>query len=205
MKLIIIGPPGSGKGVQSELISKKCGIPHISVGQMYREEISKESETGKKVKRMVERGELAPDKVTINLLERRLGRKDAKNGYVIDGFPRTLAQAKGIEESIEVIYLRVSDEVVVERLSHRFQCERCGKIEVSPGKCRKCRTVLVRRTDDEEETVRARLKIFHRSIRPILDHYARKNILHEVDGDQTVEKVHEDIMAVIGSLENSDE
>ena len=196
MKLIILGIQGSGKGTQSELISEKFHLKHISTGDLIRKEISEKTELGNKLKELISRGELASDKITNELLRKNL----PKNNFLLDGYPRNLDQAKfldSITEIDKVISLELSEKEVMKRLSNRFQCPNCklqyglNKMPKREKRCDECQTTLIQRTDDKPEAIQKRIDIFKKETFPILEYYSDRIIL--INGNQTVERVFKDI------------
>jgi adenylate kinase len=196
---IILGPQGSGKGTHGEFIANLYNIPLISTGEIFRREIREETELGKKVKEYVEQGKLVPDEIVIEVLKKRIAQEDCKNGFILDGFPRTLEQAKALDEIAKidlVIYLDVTKETIIERLSGRRTCKQCGAIYhikfIPPkeeGKCDKCGGELYQREDDKPEIIEERLKNFEELTKPLLDYYEAKGILRKVDGNGEREEV----------------
>ncbi|MBU4501989.1 MAG: adenylate kinase [Nanoarchaeota archaeon] len=201
-KIVILGPPGSGKGTQAKMIAEKYGIEHISTGDIFRAKRGDGTELGNKIKELIDNGNFVPDDITIKIIEEKLG--SIEGGYMLDGFPRTIPQAealKGFADINMVIYIDVKDEVLVSRLSSRLMCK-CGesynKITKKPKKdnfCDKCNQELYQREDETPEVVQERLKIYKEKTEPLLDFY--KDILVRVDGDQPINKVFEDIKKVL--------
>lgn len=197
--LIIFGIQGSGKGTQAKILAKDLGIPHISTGDMLREEAKKNTERGKFIRSLIEKGNLVPDEIITEMLKERLSRPDAKGGVILDGYPRNLNQAKLLDEICEVskaIYLNISDEEAMERALWRRTCPKCGKIyhlKFSPPKnenlCDECGVALVWREDDKEEAIKIRLAKFHEQTEPLIDFYKKKDILVEIDGVGAIEEV----------------
>jgi adenylate kinase len=194
--IILLGAPGSGKGTQAASIVKEFGVVHISTGDMFRENIKNQTPIGQKAKSYIDAGQLVPDDVVIDMLKERLQKPDCKNGALLDGFPRTLAQAEALESLINdhyqpiVISLEVSDKTVLERLTGRRYCPKCNAIyhvTFSPPKkegiCDTCGTPLATRSDDTEATVKDRLAVFHKQIGPLKEYYAKKGLLDEVNGE----------------------
>ena len=191
MRIVLLGPPGAGKGTFAKYFSKKYCIPHISTGDIFRAEIEKGSELGKKAKEYIEKGLLVPDEIVIEIVRKRLSEPDTINGFILDGFPRTITQAKALDEFTVIdvaIYIYVPIEVAVERLSSRYICPRCGRIynlKFNPPKndmvCDDDGTPLVRRRDDEPEVIRKRYEVYYQTFQPIIDYYSSKNILIKVD------------------------
>lgn len=211
MKLILLGAPGAGKGTQAEKICEKFSIPQISTGNIIRAAMKQETEAGKKAQTFVNAGQLVPDVVVIEMVNERLKQDDCKNGFILDGFPRTVAQAEALEEmgvQIDaVVDIQVPDEVITDRLSGRRACLACGAtyhLEFNPskleGKCDKCGADLVVRKDDQPETIQERLKVYHDQTQPLVDFYRTRGVLKEVDGTKPVEEVTESTLAVITSL-----
>ncbi len=209
MNLILLGAPGAGKGTQAEIISNKLNIPTISTGAIIRESIKSGSEIGKKVKSIIESGNLVSDEIVIEIIENRLKEDDCKNGFILDGFPRTVAQADALGElgiKIDVVAsIEVSDEDIIKRLSGRRECANCRAtyhIENLPSKkgdiCDKCDGKLIRRADDEPETIKNRLSVYHEQTAVLKDYYAKKGNLKLVCGTNPIEQITNDI---IGTLE----
>lgn len=211
MKLILLGAPGAGKGTQAEKICEKFSIPQISTGNIIRAAMKQETEAGKKAQTFVNAGQLVPDAVVIEMVNERLKQDDCKNGFILDGFPRTVAQAEALEEMgvpiDAVVDIQVPDEVITDRLSGRRACLACGAtyhLEFNPskleGKCDKCGADLVVRKDDQPETIQERLKVYHDQTQPLVDFYRTRGVLKEVDGTKPVEEVTESTLAVVTSL-----
>ncbi|MFQ5906531.1 MAG: adenylate kinase [bacterium] len=215
MRLILLGPPGSGKGTQAEKLSEEYGLARVSTGDILREEVNLGTELGKKVKGIMELGELVPDKTILELIRGRLDRNHASSGYILDGFPRTVAQAKALDALLEergtrvdaVVALDVDDGVIVKRLSNRRSCPKCGAVynllTAAPsrdGICDSCGGALVFRDDDSEETVRERLRVYRSQTEPLKEYYAKACLLHEVDGEGTIEQVYERVKSSIGGV-----
>ena len=207
MKLIFIGPPGSGKGTQAKRLAVKHGIPHISTGDMLREAITDGTELGKKAAPVMTSGGLVSDDLMVGIIKDRLEKPDAQNGFILDGFPRTLVQAEKLDGlvgngkgNLRVLQLLVPDDVIVKRISLRRSCPRCGAIyhlESAPpatdSVCDRCGTEVIARPDDNETAVRKRLEAFHAQTLPVATHYKSKNVLREVDGMGPVDQVFERI------------
>lgn len=190
MRIIIFGPPGSGKGTYASRLTAILGIPHISTGDMVREEIKAQTEIGRKIKEYADRGELVPDEIIIAMLINRLEKPDAKRGFILDGFPRTMRQAEELEKIVKVdlvVNLNVPDEVIIQRLSNRLICGRCGaiynRLTLRPKVdeiCDICGGELYRREDDKPEVIRERLNVYRRSTEPLIQYYRGKGILRDV-------------------------
>ncbi len=191
LKIILIGPPGAGKGTYARYFSKKYCIPHISTGDIFREEVAKGTELGKKIKEILDRGELVPDEIVIEIVKKRLQQPDTRNGFILDGFPRTIVQAKALDEITNIdaaIHIYITMEEAVRRLSNRYICPKCGRVYnllFNPPKndlrCDDDGTPLIRRSDDEPEVIRKRYKIYYETFQPIIEYYKRKGILIEID------------------------
>jgi adenylate kinase len=212
LNIVLLGPPGAGKGTQAEKISEIYGIPHISTGDIFRENLSKGTELGLKAREYMDRGELVPDEVVVGIVRDRLAEGDCEAGFILDGFPRTVAQADALEEMLggmgkaveRVINIQVPDQVVVERLTARRTCRDCGAVynlmfnpPVEEGSCDACRAELYVRDDDKEETVRARLEEYKAKTEPLIDYYRRKGLLANVDGSLGMEAVLGEIRSLL--------
>ncbi len=208
MRLVFIGAPGAGKGTYAQYLREKYCIPHISTGDIFREEIARETELGKKVKEYVDRGELVPDDIVIEIIKKRLSQPDTRNGFILDGFPRTLEQARALDKIVvidAVIYLNVSEEVAVKRLSGRRICPVCGRVyniyyEPKPKNDEVCDydgAKLIRRKDDDPEIVRNRYKVFHKTFEPIIKYYRDKGLLIEVDSNRSIKEVMPELEEVL--------
>ncbi len=207
MRLVFIGPPGIGKGTYASMLSKKYGIPHISTGDIFREEIAKGTELGKKVKEYVEKGLLVPDDIVIEVVRRRLSQPDCRRGFILDGFPRTLRQAEELEKITTIdaaILFEAPLEVVIERVSGRLVCPKCGAVyhikwrpPKTPGICDVCGSQLVRRKDDEPEVVRRRYELYLQTFTPIIEFYRRKGLLIEIDASREAEEVVADLEHIL--------
>ncbi len=211
MKLIILGAPGAGKGTQAEILSRKLSIPAISTGAIIREAIEKKTPFGIKAKSYIDKGQLLPDEAVIELIMNRLDNADCKEGYILDGFPRTLSQAKALDDyGIEIdtaLSLEVDDDVIVERLSGRRECSSCrtpyhivSKPPRVEGICDKCSATLIRRDDDVPEVIASRLDVYHKETAPLKEYYEEKGKLTKVMGEDSVEDTAEAIVNALGSL-----
>lgn len=213
MNLILLGPPGAGKGTQAKLMLQKYQLPQISTGDILREAIRQGTELGKRVEPLLANGKLVPDDLVIQIIEERLKREDAKNGFVLDGFPRTLPQAEALEAQLgragkkidRVVSLEVDEAAIVGRMSGRRSCPKDGSVFHvlnSPpkitGKCDKCGADLVQRPDDEPEKVQNRLRIYARDTEPLKAFYAKRNLLSRIDGMGSTEKVFGAITDALG-------
>ena len=206
MKLILVGAPGAGKGTLSVPLKEKLGIPTISTGDLLRDAIAKQTEEGIKAKRLMDQGMLVPTEVVFEMLKKRLQEPDAKNGYILDGFPRNLEQVKLLEEYTDIDYvinIEVGLDVILQRLLGRRVCPECKYIyNTSWGGdskyCAKCGAEYVIRSDDNEETISKRYKLFVEETQPIIDYYQKQGKLVSIDGNQTIDKVFTDIVKVLG-------
>ena len=214
MKIIMLGAPGAGKGTQAKQIADKYQIPHISTGDIFRANIKEGTELGKKAKEYMDQGALVPDELTCDLVMDRISKDDAKNGFVLDGFPRTIPQAEALTAALEkagqamdyAIDVDVPDQVIVDRMGGRRACVNCGAtyhiIAIPPkteGKCDRCGSDLVLRDDDKPETVQKRLDVYHAQTQPLIDYYKEKGILKTVDGTQSSEEVFRCITEILGA------
>ena len=198
MRLILLGAPGAGKGTQGEIISERYEIPTISTGNLLREAIKEKTPLGLAAKEIIDKGQLVPDEVVNEIVRERISREDCKNGFILDGYPRTLAQAEALDqmgaEIDKVLCLQVPDEVIVSRLGGRRVCESCGAtyhVESQPSSagelCEKCGGTLIVRKDDRPETIKERLNVYHRQTEPLIEYYRAQGKLRTVIGDELVE------------------
>ncbi|TCK93435.1 adenylate kinase [Natranaerovirga hydrolytica] len=210
MKIIMLGAPGAGKGTQAKRISEKYNIPHISTGDIFRENIKNKTEIGMKAKNYMDQGLLVPDEVVVDLVAARLSQEDCKNGYVLDGFPRTTPQASALEKAVDsidyAINIDVPDEEIIGRMAGRRACTSCGAtyhIEMNPTKkpgiCDACGNEVVQRDDDKEETVLKRLNVYKEQTQPLIEYYQNKDILVSIDGTQDIDDVTNDIIKILGA------
>lgn len=205
MKIILLGAPGAGKGTQSEFICDHYNIPAISTGDIFRDVLKSGSGLGMQVKSLIESGHLVPDDIVIELVRERLTHDDCANGFILDGFPRTIPQAEALEDIgviiDSVVDIELSDNLIIERLSGRRICEKCGasynlvfKKPREKGVCDNCLGTLIQRKDDAEETVKQRLKVYHDQTEPLKNYYKKQNKLMIVDGSLTIPEIYEKIM-----------
>ncbi|MCR5698098.1 MAG: adenylate kinase [Treponemataceae bacterium] len=201
MNFIFLGPPGAGKGTLAKEAAKFYNIPHISTGDIFRENIKNQTELGKKAKAIIDAGGLVSDEITIDLVKDRLSKDDTKNGYILDGFPRTIPQAEALEKFAKIdaaVNFDIEDEAVVDRLGGRVCCKDCGQmfhVKTMPpkvaGKCDKCGGELYTRDDDKPESIQNRLVVYRNSTAPLIDFYRNKNLLVDIDAKPAPEKVLE--------------
>lgn len=210
MNLIFLGAPGAGKGTQSEIICSKLNIITISTGNIIREAIKAQTPLGKQVKSFLEIGKLVTDDIVINLVKDRIAQKDCENGFILDGFPRTVFQADALSDMIKidkVININVSQDIIFERLKSRLVCSSCStsyNVKSRPPKmegiCDKCSSKLIFREDDREEIVKKRLEVYYNETQPLVDYYKNKNLLLDVDGTKPLEESTDYILSSIGKL-----
>ncbi len=213
MKIIMLGAPGAGKGTQAKMIAEKYNVPHISTGDIFRSNIKNGTELGMEAKKYMDQGLLVPDQLTVKILLDRVAKDDCKNGYVLDGFPRTIPQAEVLDEALTelgdkidyAINVEVPDENIVKRMSGRRACLNCGAtyhIEHIPPKqdgiCDACSKELVLRDDDKPETVKNRLEVYHKQTQPLIDFYSKKGVLKTVDGTVDMKDVFAAIVNILG-------
>lgn len=214
MKIIMLGAPGAGKGTQAKMIAEKYGIPHVSTGDIFRANIKNGTELGKEAKQYMDQGLLVPDALTVKILLDRVAQEDCKDGYVLDGFPRTIPQAEALDAALKkigqtmdyAIDVDVPDENIVNRMSGRRACLSCGAtyhITFNPtreeGKCDACGHETVLRDDDKPETVQKRLKVYHAQTQPLINYYKEQNILKTVDGTRPMDEVFGAIVEILGA------
>lgn len=214
MKIVLLGPPGAGKGTQAKSISNRYEIPHISTGDIFRKNISEMTPLGIEAKKHIDNGQLVPDSLTIDIVKDRLTQEDCKNGYLLDGFPRTVVQAEALKEFLiergeeldSALLIDVPKDFILERMTGRRVCPSCGAsyhIKFNPpknnGKCDVCGSDVVQRKDDTEATVKERLDVYDRQTQPLIEYYKRENLLQEVDGTKAINKVFDSICSILGS------
>lgn len=212
MKIVMLGAPGAGKGTQAQMLAKKYDIPHVSTGDIFRMNIKNGTELGLEAKKYMDQGLLVPDELTVRILLDRVAKDDCKNGYVLDGFPRTIPQANVLEEALTklgdkidyAVNVDVPDENIIRRMGGRRACLACGAtyhIEHVPPKkegiCDKCGQELVLRDDDKPETVKNRLQVYKEQTQPLIDFYTERGVLHNVDGTKDMNEVFEAIVAIL--------
>ena len=204
MKLIFLGPPGAGKGTQAEKISELYGIAHISTGDMLRSQMREGTPLGAEAKGYIDRGELVPDELIVAMVAERIKEEDCANGFLLDGFPRTVSQADGISDIDMVIDIAVPAERLMERIGGRRMCSGCGAgyhtSSYHKDTCEKCGASLYIRDDDRPETVKHRITVYERQTKPLIDYYREKGNLSRVNGDNTPDRVFDDVAAAIKGL-----
>ncbi len=214
MNIILVGPPGAGKGTQAKRMIERLGVPQVSTGDMFRAAVKEGTPMGLKAKTCMDKGELVPDDVVIGVVEERLNKADCAKGFVLDGFPRTLEQAKALDGLLDkmgkgidhVVVIEVPDNHLIGRLTGRRTCKGCGymhHIEFDPpkqeGVCDKCGAELYQRDDDQEETIRQRLTTYHSQTSPLIEYYSKKNIVRKIDGTASMQGVQDAIRAALGA------
>jgi len=215
MRIILLGPPGAGKGTQAKSISNKYSIPHISTGDIFRKNISEKTPLGIEAKKHIDKGHLVPDELTIDLIKDRLDNEDCSNGFLLDGFPRTVNQGKALDgfldekgKSLDIaLLIKVPREFILSRMTGRRVCLTCGAsyhVTFNPskveGKCDVCGSDLVQRADDREDTVNERINIYEAQTQPLIKYYEDKNLLSAVDGTLEISSVFENICSILGSI-----
>jgi len=213
LAIIMLGPPGAGKGTQARMMGERLQIPHISTGDMLREALKNQTELGNKAKEFMESGALVPDKLVDVFVAERLNQKDCGRGFILDGYPRTIPQAEflrslfaGNGTKILALGIEVADKVLIERLSSRWTCPQCGKMfnaQLDPGKiggrCDECDTNLIQRKDDTAEVIAERLQVYHRTTRPLIRYYQEQGSYTEIDGERAVDAIFDAIIGVVKS------
>jgi len=213
MKLVLLGPPGAGKGTQSVRLAQHFAIPQISTGDILRKAVKDKTKLGSLAKKYMDSGTLVPDEVVIGIIRERIIEPDCKNGYILDGFPRTIAQAEALDEMLErigtqvdhVVNISVGDKEIIKRLAGRRTCISCGAgyhILFDPpkqeGVCDRCGGKLIQRDDDKEETIRARLKVYQQQTEPLIAYYKGKHLLHSIPGEGNMEEIFSAILEALG-------
>ena len=217
MRIILLGPPGAGKGTQAKSISNKFSIPHISTGDIFRKNISEKTPLGIEAKKYMDKGQLVPDELTIDMVKDRLNNEDCNNGFLLDGFPRTVNQAEALKTLLEekgnnldtALLIKVPREFILNRMTGRRVCLSCGAsyhVKFNPskvdGKCDLCGSDVVQRADDTEETVSERLDIYEAQTQPLIEYYDDKKLISVVDGTKAINSVFESICGILGAIKN---
>jgi len=217
--VVLLGAPGAGKGTQARLLARALEIPQVSSGDLFRENLREETELGLAAESYMGRGELVPDDVTVRMIIERLSHPDCRRGAILDGFPRTLAQAAALDSALadrgqqifRALLIRVSDETVIERLSGRWICQDCQAMYHAlfnpprePGRCDQCGGRLYQRLDDQPDTVRNRLLVYYKQTGPLVGYYFARGILSEVEGEQGIEALHADLVAAVRKDDHSE-
>jgi len=217
VKIILLGPPGAGKGTQAKSISNNYSIPHISTGDIFRKNISERTPLGIEAKKYIDKGHLVPDELTIDIVKDRLNEKDCSNGFLLDGYPRTVNQAEALEIMLKergekldtALLIKVPKEFIIDRMTGRRVCTTCGAsyhVKYNPtkiaGKCDVCGNFVIQRDDDTEETVGERLDIYDAQTQPLIEYYTNKNLLSEVDGTQAINDVFKNICGILGAIDS---
>lgn len=215
MNIVLMGPPGAGKGTQAEKIKVEYPIPHISTGDMFREAVANGTEMGKEAQKYMDAGQLVPDQVTIGIVEERLGHADCTTGFLLDGFPRTTVQAEALDKVLAkmgkkveaAINIDVPNEILIERMSGRVSCKECKSVfnlNYNPpskvGVCDKCGGEIIQRSDDRGETVARRLEVYTEQTTPLLEYYAKHDVLHNLDGNRDSKVVFVDIKQILENI-----
>ncbi len=216
--LVFLGPPGAGKGTYAKKLKEILGIPHISTGDIFREAVASGTELGERVKNILDRGELVPDDIVNEVVRERLSRPDCERGFILDGYPRTVDQAKALDEMLEEmgkdltwsIFFDVPEEVIVQRITNRRICPKCGRIYnllTSPPKednlCDVCKVPLIQREDDKEEVVRKRYKVYMENTFPVIGYYEEKGKLRKIDGTVGLDKVVKEVLRLVDKDQNA--
>lgn len=213
LAIIMLGPPGAGKGTQARMMGEELQFPHISTGDMLREALKNQTELGKKAKAFMESGGLVPDDLVDAIVAERLKREDCDRGFILDGYPRTIAQAEAVQKlfdkdgtKILTLGVEVGDGELIKRLSSRWTCPKCGKMfnaNLDPGKiggqCDECSTALVQRKDDTADVIAERLQVYHETTQPLIQYYQKKDVYVEVAGDKAVDEIYKAIMNIIAN------
>lgn len=210
--IILLGPPGSGKGTQATRLTKELNIPHISTGDLFRENMKKETPLGRKAKEYINAGKLVPDDLVLDMLFDRVAKADCAKGYLLDGFPRTIPQAEAFTKQLPAsanliaLNLNVSDESIIQRVAGRLLCRSCSNIHnmffnppKKAGVCDKCGGELYQRADDSAEVVKERLRVYHNQTKPLIDYFNKMHILHQLDGEKSADEVYQTLQSVLVS------
>jgi adenylate kinase len=209
IRVILLGPPGSGKGTQGDLVGKKYSYPKISTGDILRLEVKEGTPLGKKAKAVMDQGDLVSDDIVVEIVKKRILHPDCSKGYVLDGFPRNVSQAQGLEEmegnrAEIVLNISLTEKALISRLSARRVCFRCGAVynllarhPKKDGSCDVCQSKLIQRQDDRPGVIKERLRVYHRQTEPLIDYYKEKKVYHRIDGEGTIEAVFDEISSIL--------
>ena len=210
MKLVIFGPPSAGKGTQAQKLSKQYGIPQVATGDLLRKAVADKTPLGLRIKSYLDQGKLGPDEVIVQLIKERVAKPDCKNGFLLDGFPRTMGQAKELEKMTDidlVLSIVVDFEALVERAVGRRTCPKCSAVyhikfnpPMNEGECEKCGSKLIQRDDDKEDTVRNRLKVYQEQTAPLIEYYRKKRKLVDIDGSGGIDAVYSQMVKAISQM-----
>ena len=208
--VVLLGAPGAGKGTQAVRLSQARSLPHISTGELLRDHLKRGTKLGSQAQKFMDAGDLVPDELVLDMLDERVNQPDCRDGYVLDGFPRTLPQARALERRVQeaeeffVVNLDAADDTIVERAAGRLSCKKCGRIyhekfspPAKPSLCDSCQGELQRRADDRPEVVRERLRVYREKTEPLIRYYQEKGVLETIDGEQSPEEVFEDLDGLI--------
>ena len=214
MRLLLIGPPGGGKGTQAKFLIDRFAIPQISTGDMLRGNLNNNTSMGKKAQKFMNSGQLVPDSIILDMMQKRLTEQDCKNGYILDGFPRTIPQAEGLDYLLKgvnqqldhVIVMDVPDNLIITRLSNRRSCKGCGQVynlffepPAIAGKCNNCSKELYLREDDNPATIQQRLTVYHQQTKPVIKYYSDQGLTNVIDSKGTIDEIRSDILKNITS------
>ena len=214
MRLLLIGPPGGGKGTQAKFLIDHFSIPQISTGDMLRENDRNETSLGEEARKFMNKGKLVPDSVILDMMKKRLAEQDCNNGYILDGFPRTIPQAEGLDLLLtdlnqkldHVVIMDVPDNLIITRLSNRRSCKECGQVynllfepPKNAGKCNNCNEELYLRSDDNPTTIQQRLNVFHKQTEPVIKYYSDQGLTNVIDSKGTIDEIRLEILQIISS------
>jgi len=214
MRLLLIGPPGGGKGTQAKFLIDHFSIPQISTGDMLRENVRSETSLGEEARKFMNKGKLVPDSVILDMMKKRLAKQDCNNGYILDGFPRTIPQAEGLDLLLtdlnqkldHVVIMDVPDNLIITRLSNRRSCKECGQVynllfepPKNAGKCNNCNEELYLREDDNPATIQQRLNVYHKQTEPVIKYYSDQGLTNVIDSKGTIDEIRLEILQIISS------
>ena len=214
MRVVLLGPPGGGKGTQAQKLIEKFKMPQVSTGDLFRAAVKNQTELGKKAKEYMDKGQLVPDEIVIGMVKERMAKDDCKKGFILDGFPRTIGQAEALDKMLPelkmkldaVVEIAVPDQEVVKRLSGRRTCTKCGAMyhmefnaPKTAGKCDKCGSELYQRDDDNEKTIKSRLDVYHNQTSPLINYYQKKGIYKKVEGTGDINNIFKNVVKALGA------